>query len=143
MKITLYKNNSDRKFLQKELIEVGEIEVVIRKDFDLFRPFLLLRGIGDLDFNYIYIHELKRYYYVTNIQNITGVVYRVNFETDLLMTFPNVVMEAYAEVNRMVQEGDYYKGDLKDSYITNVEDFSSDITLEEDKIILMSTIGVK
>lgn len=143
MKITLYKNNSDRKFLQKELIEVGEIEVIIRKDFDLFRPFLLLRGIEDLKFNYLYIHELKRYYYVTNIQNITGVVYRVNLETDLLMTFPNVVKSAYAEVNRMVKEGDYYKGDLKDSYNTNVEEFSSDITLEEDKIILMSTVGVK
>ena len=92
MDLILYNNKSAPNVLNKKITKVREVSGVIFKDknnLDILHPVIVL-NLGDsmtdlVNFNYVYIAGLHRYYYVDDIATVAGLV-EVTCRVDVLMS---------------------------------------------------------
>lgn len=91
MTVTLYNNKSASNVLNKSYTIVGtNITATARGAVDVDRPSLLL-NYSSADFNYFYISNFGRYYYVTSRLLIPGEHIMITGESDPLESFSAAV----------------------------------------------------
>ena len=89
MELKIYNNNSNTNVLNKNLTLVDTLEFNLKKDNSILQPVLILKNYSSG--NYCYIKEFKRYYYITDIKLLTGGLYQLQLEVDVLMTYKDVI----------------------------------------------------
>ena len=93
MTIKLYHNDSDKRTVNKTLTNEGELQgAVIIDDTSILTPRLKVRdnGIIMVQYNYCYIADFKRYYYITDITISNGYIY-IDCKVDVLMSYANEI----------------------------------------------------
>lgn len=146
MEIIFYNNESDRKVLDKKikkLISVQNVKFV--DETNICRPKLLIsRTFFDERFrniNYLYIDNLKRYYYINNM-NFVGSMVEIICEVDVLMSYKTEIRNLNCTVKRNENIKNGYLND--DNY--NVYSYENIVCkafpkgLTDNSIILM-TVG--
>lgn len=106
MKVTLYWNKSTYNTLDKTLAGAKSFSNVkfFKPDFlDVSKPEILLQitdSVSDfVKYNYCYIPDLKRYYYIDNISTEGGLV-KISCRTDVLMSFKSDIKKSKQYVIR-------------------------------------------
>ena len=113
MNIRLYINYSDRRYVNKNIRQIGSgIAIDYKGECSIATPILILKEF-DISCNYIYIEDLKRYYYVQNV-TVSGSLYYVECSIDVLMSFASPIKSLTCLVDR--QEYNYNE-ELTDSNI--------------------------
>ena len=168
MIINLYKNSSDIIEVNKNINEVLSLTGTIKEGTSFTTPSILIELsniekyyelvdsndneiVDDLDdivdaslitlndFNYAYITEFKRYYYINDIVVENNRLFRLNMSVDVLMSFKDYYLELDALVSRNEYLYDDNIEDDKMSYayrelvsITNLDtaEFSFDTDLD-------------
>lgn len=99
--ITLYKNSAEKIAVDKTnyLIEVAKTVLTFRDECDIISPKIVLNRT-DLDFNYVYIKSLKRYYFVNNITIINNNLMNVDLTIDILMSYKDGIRNLRPFVSR-------------------------------------------
>ena len=97
MQITLYTNKSDKRTLNKTLVELSAVEIILKNDTDITRPVISLNS----DFlppgaNYCYIPEFARYYYLTEQRVLIGRMLEITLAIDVLMSWRAQILESTA-----------------------------------------------
>lgn len=117
MRITLYRNESDSKQINKNLKDAKTIEGVLKDGCSITHPiFKISRENASLvyKFNYLQWHEGNRYYFVDNVTYETGGVAEISCTVDVLMTYNQYITDLTTVVER--QES-IYNPYLEDSGI--------------------------
>lgn len=89
MTIKLYHNDSDKRTVSKTLSNEGSLAgATIIDDTSILAPRLKVRdnGIIMVQYNYCYIADFKRYYYITDITVSNGYIY-IDCKVDVLMSY--------------------------------------------------------
>lgn len=89
MTIKLYHNDSDKRTVSKTLTNEGSLAgATIIDDTSILAPRLKVRdnGIIMVQYNYCYIADFKRYYYITDISISNGYIY-IDCKVDVLMSY--------------------------------------------------------
>lgn len=99
--ITLYKNSAEKIVVDKTnyLTEVDKTVLTFRDECDIISPKIVLNRT-DLDFNYVYIKSLKRYYFVNNITIINNNLMNVDLTIDILMSYKDGIRNLRPFVGR-------------------------------------------
>ena len=100
MTIFLYYNKSDRIKLIKRLTEIAEIEGTIREPTSLIDPVIVLQYNSVVGYNYCYIPEFERYYFIDDLVSIRNGLVEIHCHVDVLNTYGNAVRELHAFVAR-------------------------------------------
>lgn len=79
--------------------EVAKIEGTFRTDVSVVNPTIRLE-LEDLEFNYVYLDSLKRYYFVTGMDYIGKNLWDVHLHCDVLMTYKDAIKDCTAFVDR-------------------------------------------
>ena len=98
MKISFYKYNGVKKKIDKPLSEPLIIEnVVVKNNYELSNLELQLinSNLSD-DYNYCYIHDLNRFYFVEKITHCNGNIKTFHIKCDVLKTYANEIKNATA-----------------------------------------------
>lgn len=101
-KLELYNNTSEDNRVDKTnyLTKVGELAGVLREESSLIDMSLTLE-IEELPlFNYVYIEQLNRYYYVTDIVSVKYKLWTISLSVDVLMSYKNALLSCSAFVDR-------------------------------------------
>lgn len=101
-KLELYNNTSEDNRVDKTnyLTKIGELAGVLREESSLIDMTLTLE-IEELPlFNYVYIAQLNRYYYVTDIVSIKYKLWTISLSVDVLMSYKNALLSCIAFVDR-------------------------------------------
>ena len=101
-KLELYNNTSEDNRVDKTnyLTKVGELSGVLREESSLIDMSLTLE-IEELPlFNYVYIEQLNRYYYVTDIVSVKYKLWEISLSVDILMSYKNALLSCTAFVDR-------------------------------------------
>lgn len=147
MVLSLYKNNSERncvtKVLTNELAFIG----TLRKETSIKTPVITVMGDASIiGYNYAYIVEFSRYYFITDIKSIRNEVWEISLLCDVLMSFKNDILASYAVIDQ-TQEYDIYKYLSSDTYTASVKDktdiinFSGSSLLSSGEYILITAGG--
>ena len=108
MNCKLYYNKSDNRVIHKTITQVGNTMTVLLKDnTEIVSPTIILSiDANSLAFNYVYLEDLRRYYYVTNITLSQQRMY-VELKVDVLMSFANEIMLQSVILERQENQDKY------------------------------------
>lgn len=70
----------------------------LRQDIDVLRPVLTLKKAPSLTFNYCYIPDLHRYYFIDSVVYVGNNTYEVSLSVDVLKTYETQILDATATV---------------------------------------------
>lgn len=98
--VTLYRNNSDPTVLNKDLKFIRIFRGVFREPFDVLAPVILLEYSAPIDFNYVEIPILKRFYFVNGYRNVSSNLWAVELSVDVLESYKNTVLGLTAIIER-------------------------------------------
>ena len=142
MKLILYKTTDPRNKLNKTLTAGKEILINLKRDEPKENPRIKLSNSNLTDnYNYAYIEVFDRYYFINSITKLNYSLSELEFETDLLSTYKNVVLASTGLISHAIQEGDYRLTNPKTSDNYEMELFNSDVELTNDNTILLTTIS--
>lgn len=111
MTITTYVNDSEEHVLDKSITKVSEnISVVLKDDTNVITPTIIISNSISHHFNYIYISEFDRYYYVKNM-TYSQQRYYVECSVDVLMSFNSDIKDLEIIANRSSSDYNVYQKD--------------------------------
>ena len=85
MEMKLYNFSGDRRKLNKYLTHIADVTIIaITNDTNILRPSIIINTRA-FNFNYVYIPTFGRYYYVNNIQLLSGERIALDLSVDVLI----------------------------------------------------------
>lgn len=105
--ITFYKYNGHPNTINKVLGTGTDIEGDLRQDFDILRPVLTLRSNTRPTYNYCYINDLGRFYFVDSVAFTGNKGYEMRLRVDVLKTYETEILSALGSVSESEQANPY------------------------------------
>lgn len=109
--IITYWNTSDNNVVNKNITQVESITGTLRNETEVVDPTILMQVDHPNKFNYMYIQEFKRYYYVNSIRSVRNNLVEVNAHCDVLMTYKAQLMDLEAVIERNTHDYNVYLPD--------------------------------
>ena len=86
MNVTFYRTNSENNKLNKSLSDDILLEGYLREETSITSPSILVEGDVS-SYNYAYVEEFSRYYFITDIASVRAGIWRVDMRVDVLMSY--------------------------------------------------------
>lgn len=87
MTITLYMNNSPNEKVTKDLTKVADLTGTLREESSIISPVITIERSSPTGFNYVYIPDFGRYYFVQEVDVVRTGLIRMHLKSDPLMSF--------------------------------------------------------
>lgn len=111
MNILLCKTTSARNVLLKTLGESTNVEGTLRSNVNVLSPVVRICGSFDTSkFNYCYIPDFGRYYFIEDWVVYRAGVYIVNLSCDELMSWRDEILRLQVVVSRLTDGDKYISG---------------------------------
>ena len=137
--LILYSINDGDNVINKNLVNGVTIPIHLKQGFDIVNPDIVLNG-DYRGFNYAYIPSLNRFYFINNVEQLNLRLVKLNMTCDVLETYKSEILNLNAIFIRDSKDGDYVNIEANsDNMIINT--FKSDITLEHDSNIVLTTVS--
>lgn len=106
MNITLCNNSSERNEINKSISGGTTFSCTLRSETSISDPAVLLEYDGNLSqYNYCYIPEFSRYYYITDITSVRNKFWQVKCHVDVLMSFKQSILNSIAILDESTVTG--------------------------------------
>ncbi len=106
MEIKLYNTQSPQKKINKVLTNEKTIQITMKDNENVVTPTVLLTYITGIDrYNFAYIPQLHRYYFITSYEEIIGGICAVQLKCDVLMTYKPYIEQYKALIVRKEDGG--------------------------------------
>lgn len=124
MQVQFSYNKSDERQIFKTLVTGVTLQGTLRDDSSIISPSILFQSSDVMRYNFCYIPEWQRYYFVRNVTSYRNNLYLVEMECDVLMSFKNDIanFEVVVDKQTMESNGDEYIDDgslVCDNYMFN------------------------
>lgn len=121
MEIKFYYNTSDNRCIRKKLLNEFSLTGTLRDSCSLLEPVLNIQNDEPIRYNYAYIPEFKRYYFIRKVTSLRKGIWTVELEVDPLMSFKGDILALQVVVDKQSSAsiGDEYIDDgslVSDNY---------------------------
>ena len=122
MQIKFYKNSSEKNKIGKSLSNELTLNGNLRDECSITSPSILVEATSLVDYNYCYIPEFKRYYFISDITSVRNNLWRVSLKCDVLESFKTDILKLSCIVDK--QQNQSYSNNIDDgSYINRADSF--------------------
>lgn len=111
MIIRLYQNTSPPNYVNKSVSLIDEIEGTLRDATSITDPVITISRDSPTGFNYIYIPDFNRYYFVTGISSVHIGLVSVSGHVDVLMSYRSQIATMNAIIKRQENQYNLYLDD--------------------------------
>ena len=117
MNITLYKTKSANNVISKKLVSEKNLgnSCLLLDNTSVTSPVVIIGGLSSLDtisdYNYAYIPQCHRYYYINDIIALSGGRVKLLLSVDVLMTYKTDILNSTQLVTRQKNKGKMYLAD--------------------------------
>ena len=142
MLLKLYNTDSETNRISKVLKDETEFNVRLKEKSSVINPIILLKSETYITFNYAYIEQFKRYYFVDDVSVFPNKIYLLTLRCDVLTSFKDDILKSYARIVEQTNSNAYYDSNLKSEVRKEVDTYMSNISfdLTADSMVLV-TIG--
>ena len=145
MDIILCKNNSEPNKINKVLSDQYTLSGTLKEQTSITTPSIMIESENPVGFNYAYIPDFNRYYFISDIVNISNNLWRINLKVDVLESFKSDILSSSAILSDSevigsdnYMSGDVWKTKVKDT--TNIINFPYGL-LDDGEFILITAGG--
>lgn len=141
MNITFYNNKSPKNKIGKILINAYSITGTLRNETST-TSFQFLVEITDVNaYNYIYVSEFNRYYFITNVVSVRTNLWLITAEIDVLESFKNEILQLNVILANTENVGskNYRRGECWDVLVkekTDIVNFSNGLSTNGEFILI-------
>ncbi len=146
MEIVLYQNLSERQAVTKDLRNGFQLIGSLRNETSVIKPNILIEATNPSGFNYCYIPEFGRYYFIDDMTSLRTHLWRIECSVDVLMSFKDAILNLNVIVSddtspdqEQYMSGDVWAATVKSK--TDVLNFPSGL-LDTGEYILITSGGV-
>lgn len=148
MEIQLLINNSERQAINKSLSSGVTLLGSLRNESSIINPIILIEIDNPSGYNYMYIPEFGRYYFITDAVSVRTGLWRISGAVDVLMSFASDILNLDVIVSDLSLgeekastyiEGEQWKSTVKT--MTDVINFPNGL-LDSGEYILITSGGV-
>lgn len=113
MEIKLYHNISDNRTIRKKLVNEFSLTGTLRDSCSLIEPIINIENNDVVRFNYAYIPDFQRYYFIKKVTSLRKGMWTVELEVDPLMSFKGDLLALQVVVDKQSSDsiGDEYIDD--------------------------------
>ena len=125
MQIILYKVSDENNKIDKMLSSGCSMTGSLKEESNVLRPTILINIDNPTSYNYMYIDDFKRYYYIKEMTSIRTGLWRLTCEVDVLKTYASQIKSLRAVVEKQ-KDGDKTDLYINDgSFVTENKTFNS------------------
>ena len=122
MNLTLYKNLSEKNKIGKVLHNELSLNGNLREESSIINPTILVEHSNLSVYNYAYIPEFKRYYFVSEMSSVRNGLWRVSLSVDVLESYKTDILNLSCIVDK--QQNQSYNNYIDDgSYVNRADSF--------------------
>lgn len=149
MTIDLLQTDSSNNTIGKNIISLKqEVSCDVKGDISIVNPVVVLSfDVETLKTNYVYIPSYGRYYYISDIINLSGGRVELHLKVDVLESFKDDIKNSIAIIDKqqLSEKSNVYLND--GSYVTQEKEFHSVINfqngfLDDGEYILITCGGI-
>ena len=115
MTLVLYENKSDKIVVNKKIMEVQSYEGFLRDGSSITNPTILIEGLfnigNNINANYLFLPDYRRYYYITEIEQIRSNLVKISASVDVLMSFKDELQNCKGIVKKNATAYNMYLND--------------------------------
>lgn len=100
MDIVLFNNTSEKNKIGKNLSTVNTLSGYLKESTSITHPVILIEYASPVGFNYVYIQEFSRYYYVIDATVVRQNLIRLSLAVDVLESFKTQILAQPAIVDK-------------------------------------------
>ena len=141
MLMKLYTTKTPNNTIGKVLENETEYNIKFKSQADRTKPVVVLMSETMIDFNYAYIPDFNRYYFVESIEVTPNKIYNISLRCDVLESFKNDILESSGFVNQQTTPNKYYNSDYQTEIKKEVDVIKSNVTLDTTISTILVTIG--
>lgn len=150
MIIFLHKTTSERNKIIKEFDSNDSLTLsgYLRGECSVLQPVVVIEMTGNLitQYNYCYIPEFGRYYFINNIESVRNNAWRIYCNVDVLMSYRNQILDLNVIVSDETSPDNetYMSGEVWNTTVrtkTDVINFPNGL-LDNGEYILITSGGV-
>lgn len=141
MIVYLYNTKDDNNVLEKNLTDEKIYNIRLKNPVDIIRPSLIIESDKILLYNYAYIPEFKRYYFIENISNQSNNRYLLDLKVDVLMSFKNDILNAKGLILEDKNGNKFIDRNKETELRKEFYIFESDREIEIKDIIILNVFG--
>lgn len=128
MNIIFYKTLSEKNKINKILTDNITIQGTLKEDVNIINPSIKIKtndNFNIFDYNYCYLLELKRYYYIDSITINSTNIFTIDLSIDVLMTYKNDILNLNCRIKEYSGENENNKLETSEDYTTTKINFNN------------------
>lgn len=98
--VKFYHTNSPNNKLGKTLSDENIISCAFKGNCDILNPIIVVKSDSFFDYNYCYIEQFKRYYFINDVEILPNNVYTLTLKVDVLDSYKDSILKNYVHVTR-------------------------------------------
>lgn len=119
--VTLYKSASPVEKIGKTLTAGGSYSCTLKATTSVLNPSIVIRTTDPVyEYNYLYIQEFGRYYFINDIKSLNNNVWEIEAHVDVLETYKTSILANEAVIRRQDKLFNLYLDD-SDFHVLNYE----------------------
>lgn len=142
MIMKMYNTSDSNNTINKTLANETEFNIKLKGDTSITRPIVVLHSDSIILFNYAYIPEFNRYYFVDKIELFPNGIYNISLKVDVLESFKNDIKNSYGMISKQTNINNYYNDSYESEIKKEVDLYRSTVSFDLDvKEKILVTIG--
>ena len=145
MTVIFYKYNDIKNKINKTLENGLTVnDVVVQNDFDITAFELLIKNSGfNSKYNYCYIQDLGRYYFIESVERMNGSIYKIRLAVDVLKSFSSQIENIQAIIVKSEKPDDNFVNcEVSENYTNEVIELTDNFN-HSGNLILVTSLGGK
>ena len=145
MTVIFYTYNGIKNKINKTLSSGLTInDVIIQNDFDITNFDLLIKNSNfNLEYNYCFIPDLNRYYFIENIEKMNGSIYKIRITVDVLKSFSSQIENINAIITKSENpDNNFVDCEKSENYTSEVINLTDNFN-HSGNLILVTSLGGK
>lgn len=140
MQVDFYTTTDNANTINKTLKLNKSINIIFRQAVNEATPFIIMNKDNLTGSNYVGIKTFNRYYFISNIENYTANLIRIDLVTDLLMTYKDEILNSTVLITA-TEKPSYLSTNLPTTQTISKRVVKSDVTLNKENSLILTTIG--
>lgn len=140
MQVDFYTTSDNVNTVNKTLKLNKSINIIFRQAVNEAKPFIIMNKNNLTGSNYVGIKTFNRYYFISNVDNYTSNLVRIDLTCDLLMTYKDIILNSPVLISA-TEKPSYLSINLPTTQTISKRVVKSDVTLNKENSLILTTIG--
>lgn len=143
MTVIFYKYNDIKNKINKTLSGGLTVnDVIMHNDFDITAFELLIKNSDfNSEYNYCYIQDLGRYYFIESVEKMNGTIYKIRVSVDVLKSFSTQIENINAVITKSENpDTNFVDCEKSENYTSEVINLTDNFN-HSGNLILVTSLG--